>query len=366
MKISVISHDMSHNCLGRAYVLASLLMPAHDVEIVGPVMGDDIWEPLRNDTTVAYRPLEKASSLRASLAALDGDVLYAVKPKGTSLGWATLARRQRRRPLVADVDDWESGFFIDSPKWALRNLATVWDPSNVYATLALEGVARRADAVTVSSTWLQRAFGGVIVPHARDADVLDPARHDGLAVREELGLTDKTIVLFMGSPRRHKGIDAVLAAMDAIADPSLAFLVVGADTALPERDYLVTLPRQPFAALPRFLAAADVVVLAQQATHATKAQVPAKVFDAMAMAKPVIATSVSDLPLILDGCGRLTPPGDVDALAGAIRELTADPVRSRALGAAARNKFVKEYSFNAVRPRLVQLMGRFAREVVSA
>jgi len=38
----------------------------------------------------------------------------------------------------------------------------------------------------------------------------------------------------------------------------------------------------------------DVVIIPQRENFATLGQMPAKVFDAMAMAKPTIATNVSD------------------------------------------------------------------------
>ena len=46
---------------------------------------------------------------------------------------------------------------------------------------------------------------------------------------------------------------------------------------------------------------------------------PAKVFDAMAMAKPIIATNVSDLPEFLDGCGWTVAPEKPKQLADTIQ-----------------------------------------------
>jgi glycosyltransferase involved in cell wall biosynthesis len=43
--------------------------------------------------------------------------------------------------------------------------------------------------------------------------------------------------------------------------------------------------------------------------QATVGQIPAKLFDAMAMAKPIVATDVNDFAGILDGCGLVVKPG---------------------------------------------------------
>src|SRR5207244_11528969 len=80
----------------------------------------------------------------------------------------------------------------------------------------------------------------------------------------------------------------------------------------------------PFDDVPRYLVAADVVAVPQRATTDTLGQVPAKLFDAMALARPIVSTTVSMIPEILDGCGCLVPPGNVPALAGARRRLLAD------------------------------------------
>jgi hypothetical protein len=48
MKISIISFDMAHNCLGRAYLLAKVLQRKYKIEINGflfPIYGDKIWKP---------------------------------------------------------------------------------------------------------------------------------------------------------------------------------------------------------------------------------------------------------------------------------------------------------------------------------
>jgi glycosyltransferase involved in cell wall biosynthesis len=83
---------------------------------------------------------------------------------------------------------------------------------------------------------------------------------------------------------------------------------------------------------------------------------PLKVFDAMAMARPIVATTVPDLPLVLEGCGRLVPPGDVDALTAAISELLSDPVAARALGERARARCLERYSMERIGTSLFEVV----------
>jgi glycosyltransferase involved in cell wall biosynthesis len=352
VRINVVCHDLSNNCLGRAHVLARLLARRHDVDIVGRMRGHSLWEPLRAHPDLPVRVLPRGTSLRRALAALDGDLVYAVKPRARSLGLGLLAKTLRGLPLVADIDDWEMAFFLENPRWLLRNAVAVWDPDNLYATWAMERLPRAADAITVSTTFLQQRFGGTIIPHARDAGMFPFAARADACLQAELGLTGKSVVLFLGSPRPHKGVEDVIAALDLLCDPSLAFLVVGAEGRLPQRPYLTALGPQPFPKMAQFLALADVVVLAQRPDRIGAAQLPAKVFDAMAAARAVIATRVSDLPEVLEGCGVIVEPDSTVELAHAIARLLADPQERTRLGDRARQRFLDRFSDDAVAPRL--------------
>jgi glycosyltransferase involved in cell wall biosynthesis len=358
MKVSVVCMDLSNACLGRAHVLARLLSGCYDVEIVGRQRGNAIWAPLRNDAGVPIRVLRRSDGPRGIVNAIDGDLIYAVKPKGASLGLSFIAKALRRRPLIADVDDWEMALFFDkgNHRWVIRNAIELWEPDNLYGTWAMERMVRFADAVTVSTTFLQSKFGGTIIPHTRDAAMFDPMAGNDSTLRTDLGLDGRTVILFLGSPRPSKGIDDVIAALDYLSDPSIAFLIVGADRPTPHRPYATVLGPQPFSDLPRFLAVADMVVLAQRQGRISAAQLPAKVFDAMAMQRPVVATNVGDLPAILDGCGLIVEPGNVIALAEAIRELASNPDEAARLGRRGRERFLAEFTDQAVRPRIEALV----------
>lgn len=76
---------------------------------------------------------------------------------------------------------------------------------------------------------------------------------------------------------------------------------------------------------------------------------PIGILEAIRQARPVIATTVGAIPEALpDGPGvRLVAPGDVDALTQALARLAADPAARAAEGAAARERFLRTFSFAA-------------------
>ena len=84
MKISILSHDLSSNCLGRAYILAKALSKTYQVEIIGPLLSNNhIWDPVKNDKTIQYKQINSKINIFKIMRLIDGDVIYAIKPKFT-------------------------------------------------------------------------------------------------------------------------------------------------------------------------------------------------------------------------------------------------------------------------------------------
>jgi glycosyltransferase involved in cell wall biosynthesis len=77
------------------------------------------------------------------------------------------------------------------------------------------------------------------------------------------------------------------------------------------------------------------------------------------MAKPIVATRMSDLPEVLDNCGLLVEPGDVAQLAAAIERLLHDEPLAAELGGRAREACVRWYSWDAMDAILTPLLARF-------
>jgi glycosyltransferase involved in cell wall biosynthesis len=369
VKVSVLAADLSDNATGRADLLARLLSPRYEVEVVGPRFGADVWMPAR-DGAIAQRSVKVgrypgfAQRIPSLLELADGDVLVASKPRPTSFGLGLLARSRRRRPLVLDIDDWEVGFFSRSGPWGRAGRALNFaNPNGLPWTWLVEKLVARADAVTVASRFLQRRFGGTLLPHVRDTDTWDPARYDRAAARARLGVGASKVVMFLGTPRGHKGVDDLVEAVGTLG-PDVVLALVGVDPARSGAprwsgpSHVRVTGEIPFDDVPRYLIAADVVAVPQRSTTDTVGQVPAKLFDAMALGRPIVSTSVSMIPEILEGCGVVVEPGDVAALAGAIKRLLDDPGEASTLGRRARERCEARYSFRVARATLFPLLDR--------
>ena len=369
MKVSVLSFDLSDNATGRADLLARLLAPRYEVEVVGPRFGPDLWAPARGGA-IAHRALPAegeryprfAGRLRPLADLADGDLIVASKPRATSFGVALLARARRRRPLLLDIDDWEVGFFLRGGAWGSAGRAlNLGNPNGLPWTWLMERLVRRADALTVASRFLAGRFGGTLIPHVRDTEAWAPERFDRAASRAALGVGDARVVMFLGTPRGHKGVEDLVEAVGLIGGDTRLVLVgtepsSAAGRRWAERPWVRLVGEIPFDDVPRYLVAADVVAVPQRATPDTLGQVPAKLFDAMALARPIVSTSVSMIPEILEGCGLIAPPGDVAALAKMLAALLDDPERAAEIGRRARERCEAHYSFTAARAALFPLV----------
>lgn len=371
MKVSILSPDLSHNCLGRAYLLAQLVERNYDVEIIGPQLGDEIWLPVQDEYD--YRGVDTspyansfARAVPKLLDLIEGDVILASKPRFQSYGVALIKRLKQDSPVILDIDDWESGFDYQRGKWFAYafGLTTAVKINSFYYKRFLEALSGRADARTVSNRFLQKRFGGELIPHVRDTNVFNPDEYDSNEIRKEFGLPVNThLVMFSGTPRPHKGVEDLIYAVSTLNRDDVRVVLVGAH----ESDYVAHLRRiggdslivhgqQPFNEIPKWIAAADIIAIPQRDSPSTRGQLPAKVFDALAMGKPIVATDTSDLSMVLDDCGVIVEPGSVPQFADAIRRLVEDKSYRQDIGHRARERCVTEYSYDAVAPRLSNLI----------
>ena len=373
MRVSILVSDMSDNCLGRAYLLGKILRRKHKVEILGPIFGKAVWAPC--DTgEFDYKIIRGRKhpgfllTQRKLIRMVTGDVVYASKDRPASFGTALKIRRKRGTPVILDIDDCEVEIraAVDAKRGLRKQLR---EPNSLFWTKRVQRWVPQADAVTVVSKYLQERHGGVMLPHAKDTDHLDPHRFDRSALREDHNVANYELILYLGTPRPSTGLEELVRAVTLLDRPDLRLMIVGAARWQSGRawdyekrlrvlggDRIIWVPQQPFEKMGEFLALADLVVLPQRDEPINYGQVPARIFDAMAMGLPVVASGMSDLPEILDGCGRVVPPGDIDALSGAIREILSDRGAARWLGEAAREKCVREYNWAAASRVLEQVL----------
>jgi len=334
-----------------------------DVTLLGPTEPTGAWPALPTEPwikTVEEKRFPKFfSSFVQLVEAAECDLLIAVKPHLASFGAALVAAERREVPVVLDLDDLDVAL-APRAEWAKKpSMTDLRRPASAIYLSLLTKATPAASAITVSSTALQKRFGGTLVPHGCLTELFDPAAIDRERVRRDFAFDGPT-VLFAGTPREHKGLKPLAKAVSQIPGARLAVVCRPQDLADSHWEHypLLRIPIVSYPTVPKLLAAADVVAIPQLDSEPARYQMPMKVYDCMAMARPIVASAVSDLPSVLEGCGRLVPPGDVDKLAAAVSELLSDSAQARALGERARTRSLENFSIARVAEKL--------REVVSS
>ncbi len=353
MRLLVLSHNLTSNAVMRAHRLALAARRFAEVTLAGPVKHRGAWGALPQEPwilPVQSKNLPKFFKTVLDLIAVAKvDAVIAVKPYLASYGTALLLGECRNIPVILDIDDLDVELAPKVERTPEENLTDLRDPASTLYLRILSKATGAASGITVASTRLQARFGGTLVPHGCPVEQMNPDGLDREQCRKQFGFSGP-VVVFPGTRRTHKGIKPLAKAVARIPGAHLAVLCRPDDFTQPEWNEfpLIRLSLIPYTSLPALLAAADVVAIPQLDTVAASHQMPMKVYDAMAMARPIVATTVSDLPQVLDGCARLVPPNDVSALAKALRDLLEHPAEALALGAKARQRCLARFTLDHV------------------
>jgi glycosyltransferase involved in cell wall biosynthesis len=171
-------------------------------------------------------------------------------------------------------------------------------------------------------------------------------------------------MLFIGEVKRDKGADVLFQAY-AEMNTDVPLVLIGR----PINDFDTPIPPhvQIFSSWPH-----DAVM--QAWSRCTLALAPSTwveafgivAIEAMAMGRPLIASDIGGLSDIVvdEQTGLLVPPGDAEALRGAMQRLLADPERRKRMGEAAKQR-VNIFKASTVVPQIEQIYAELLHEDIS-
>jgi glycosyltransferase involved in cell wall biosynthesis len=237
-----------------------------------------------------------------------------------------------------------------------------------------------ATAIVVQTALLKKIISNVtdtpihVIPNGADPELFHPGAGSG-GLAGKLGLGQK-VVGFAGAFHPWHGALDLVEAFALMKRPGTQLLMIGGGGDDLERcralarkngidSSVIFTGKVPYAALPEYLDACDVLVAPfSPGRDRLRAAIferyglwwcPLKLFEYMAMGKPVVASEVGVIPEYLDGAGLLYPEGDTTALAQRILDLLADGSLARKLGSEGRRRVEQKYNWTEVARRTVGL-----------
>ncbi|HYT80561.1 MAG TPA: glycosyltransferase family 4 protein [Actinomycetota bacterium] len=279
--------------------------------------------------------VRSARLIGSELRSFAPDLIHAHEPFSPST--AMLATLRARSPVVAT-------FHAFTERSALYSVAAPF-LRPVWAKLRVRIAVSQAAATFVGARFRD---GVRVIPNACDVELFARGRP-----RE--GFPPGRRMLWVGRLDEQKGFPVAVRAFASLAVefPDLTFVVVGegrdrtaVSTLDPEtRPRVLQAGSVPHADLPGYIAGADVFVapaLGQESFGIV-------LVEAMAAGVPVVASDIPGYREVVrdDLDGILVPPGDPDAVAGAVRRVLSGPTLAARLAEAGRSR-AERYRWDVV------------------
>lgn len=188
-------------------------------------------------------------------------------------------------------------------------------------------------------------------------------------VRARYGFGDRFVAMYMGAHGAYNALDTIIETASILKDdPLFLFVFVGdgdaksrlqqrtVDLGLTNVMFLKPVPRVESASL---LCAADTFLLPNRKGEFFTGNLPNKLFDFLASARPVIVAGAGETPelVMAAGCGRVGDAEDCRAMADALIELANFPVEERmAMGASGRKYVLEHYDRNRLSERFLEIL----------
>jgi glycosyltransferase involved in cell wall biosynthesis len=216
---------------------------------------------------------------------------------------------------------------------------------------------------------LQKRYGGEIVLHGPDENIFNPELFDKTKSRKEFNFPpNKKLILFAGVPHEHKGVRTIIEAMERLDNEEFILICAGpcehelfkeAKRRLGSKCILLGMVDN--SKMPSLLSAVDITPMLQKKMKFTESQMPAKLFEAMAMKKMIIATDASDIGIVLgkDKLGKrgfLVDYDNVEKFIDALNTFTNNTDLVERMTKNARDFYLSEASVGAISKKLESII----------
>lgn len=205
-----------------------------------------------------------------------------------------------------------------------------------------------------------------IIPGGVDFERFNPSREDPNYIREKYNISkDDLVLFFMGWIYEFSGLKEVVSELSKIKNsyPNMKILIVGEGEYYPQlRDFVETsgmtnevilTGKRPYEEIPQLIAAADICLLPAYNNVIMRDIVPIKMYEYLAMHKPVISTKLSGVFKEFGYNGGVIYVDKSEDVMKKVIELSEDDLKKNSLLA---KEFIKKCSWDNITSEFEQLL----------
>jgi len=294
-------------------------------------------------------------SLQRSLKVKNIDIILGTSPPIFQAMVACLVALIRRKVFVLEVRDLWPDFLVEIG--VIKNKILI-----CFGRMVERYIYKKARVIIVNSPGYINHIKskGIfdkkirLIPNSVDSSMFEP-NEKGISFREELGITDKFLVLYAGAVGKANDIETLLNAAAILRDQEkIVFVIVGGGN---ERERMIEIARQeklenvlfippvPKAKIPEVIAASDACVAILKNVPMFKITYPNKVFDYMAGGRPIVLVIDGVIREVVEsaGAGIFAQPGNGKSVADAIMRLYRNPELRKRMGSNGRNYVIQHF-----------------------
>ena len=301
----------------------------------------------------------------AVLRKIDPDVIVLNYPSPYTGLLGFLEGKLWRRKVVVDFND-----LIAQYSGALLNL----DQESLMVKLLVQVqrfIVRNSDRTIAPTRFIKHYAVSLGVPENKmavisngvDTKLFDSNGWDSAKLRGDLHLSKEKLCVYSGRLDRWAGMNILRSLCDSakMRELDVKFLLVGSgDSEIIRNDNVLYLGETPHEKIPSILAISDVVLIPFPNNEVSHAASPLKLFEGMAMQKPVIASRLSGIQeVVLDGeNGFLADPDSPDEWIEKLETVLSSDELAARTGENARRTVEKRFDWN--------MLAKQCEEVLSA
>ena len=286
------------------------------------------------------------------LRKMDSDIIILNYPSPHTGLLGLLTGKLWHKPVILDFDD-----LIAQYTTALLNI----NKSSFKAKLLIlvqDYIARNSHKIVAPTHFIKNytlALGVPtekisVIPNGADTKSFTPNQPDTVKLRNKLNLRNEKLCAYCGRLDGWAGMNIISKLCDIAQTRKLnvKFLLIGSgEGKTAQKENVIALGEKPYEEVPAILAASDIILIPFPNNEVSHAASPLKLFEGMAMQKPVIASKVSGIEeVVSDGKnGFLADPDNLEEWAQKLETILNSETLAANIGQNAKRTVEEKYDW---------------------